>query len=91
MGLQDEIIRELGVATAFDAEQEIHRRVEFLSDYARSSGARALVLGISGGVDSLTAGLLAQRAVEALRKSGHDAHFIAVRLPYGSQADEADA
>jgi NH3-dependent NAD+ synthetase len=49
------------------------------------------VLGISGGVDSLTAGCLAQRAVEKLRAEGRDATFIAMRLPYGVQKDEAEA
>ena len=88
---QQDIISELGVAVTFDVSREIERRLEFLAGYLRSSGAKALVLGISGGVDSLTAGLLAQRAVRALRPTGYDAHFIAVRLPYGVQADENDA
>jgi NAD+ synthase len=88
---QQQIIRELGVAAIFDAKREVDRRVKFLSEYVLSSQARALVLGISGGVDSLTAGLLAQRAVEVLRETGHEAQFVAVRLPYGHQADELDA
>jgi NAD+ synthase len=49
------------------------------------------VLGISGGVDSSTAGRLAQLAVERLRARNVDARFIAMRLPYGDQRDEADA
>ena len=49
------------------------------------------MLGISGGVDSLAAALLAQRAVEELQASGYAAKFIAVRLPNGFQADERDA
>ena len=51
------------------------------------------MLGISGGVDSLTAGLLAQKAVQQLREQTGDKayRFIAVRLPYGVQQDEADA
>ncbi|MCK8780829.1 ammonia-dependent NAD(+) synthetase [Rhizobium sp. NTR19] len=88
---QSRIIRELGVAESFDAESEADRRTAFLEDYVRASSMRALVLGISGGVDSLTAGMLAQRAVLRLRERGCDAEFIAVRLPYGVQADEADA
>lgn len=88
---QQHIIQELGVARTFDVSVEIEKRLEFLSGYLRSSGSRTLVLGISGGVDSLTAGLLAQRAVRALRGTGYEAHFIAVRLPYGEQADEYDA
>ena len=55
------------------------------------SGLRAFILGISGGIDSLTAGLLAQSAVRTLRERGYDSAFVAVRLPYGTQADEADA
>jgi NAD+ synthase len=49
------------------------------------------VLGISGGVDSSTAGRLAQLSVERLRVRGYEAHFVAVRLPYGTQRDEEDA
>ncbi len=88
---QENIIGELGVSKAFFVKHEVERRVDFLTNYARSAGARSLVLGISGGVDSLTAGLLAQRAVLSLRANGYHAQFIAVRLPYGSQADEQDA
>jgi len=88
---QTTIARELGVATAFDVEAEIDRRITFLADYLRAARARAYVLGISGGVDSLTAGLLAQRSVERLRGAGHEATFIAMRLPYGAQRDESDA
>ena len=49
------------------------------------------MLGISGGVDSSAAGRLCQVAVEQLRSSGMQIRFIAVRLPYGVQADQADA
>jgi NAD+ synthase len=66
-------------------------RTQFLSGYLLSAKMRAYVLGISGGVDSLLAGLLAQRAVRRVRDLGHEAQFIAVRMPYGVQADEADA
>ncbi len=88
---QREIISALHVAPAFDAAAELARRTDFLADYLRSTGLKALVLGISGGVDSLTAGCLAQRAVEKLRGEGRDATFIAMRLPYGVQRDEAEA
>ncbi|ANP84697.1 ammonia-dependent NAD(+) synthetase [Rhizobium leguminosarum] len=88
---QGEIIRELGVAADIDPEWEIERRTAFLKDYLVASGMRGYVLGISGGVDSLTAALLAQKAVRELRDSGYASEFIAVRLPYGVQADEADA
>lgn len=88
---QADIIRTLGVSPVFDVRAETERRIIFLADYLRASAMRAYVLGISGGVDSLTAGLLAQAAVRRLRDHGHEATFIAVRLPYGTQADEADA
>ncbi|MGE8546732.1 ammonia-dependent NAD(+) synthetase [Alcaligenes sp. Marseille-Q7550] len=89
--LQQRIRAELGLTDSFDARQEIERRVTFLSDYLQRTGTCSLVLGISGGVDSLAAGCLAQRAVEQARRQGHQAEFFAVRLPYGEQADEADA
>ncbi|MFF1341555.1 ammonia-dependent NAD(+) synthetase [Streptomyces sp. NPDC058290] len=89
--LQQEIARELEVSETFDAHREIERRVAFLADRLTSTGLRSLVLGISGGVDSTTAGRLCQLAVERARESGHEARFYAMRLPYGVQADEQDA
>lgn len=74
-----------------EIKQEIERRVEFIKNTLRSSGLRALVLGISGGVDSTTGGRLCQMAVESLRQEGYDATFYAMRLPYGVQMDEHDA
>ncbi|ALP64608.1 MULTISPECIES: ammonia-dependent NAD(+) synthetase [Paraburkholderia] len=88
---QRQIAAELHVADDFDAAREIERRVAFLADYLRANGLAAYVLGISGGVDSSTAGRLAQLAVERLRDAHYDARFIAMRLPYGVQHDEADA
>lgn len=81
----------LGVSTNFDVAREVQRRIQFLGDYLRHSCCSCYVLGISGGVDSLAAGLLAQTAVSRLRNDGYDAEFLAVRLPYGVQADELDA
>lgn len=89
--LQELIIAELGVPASFDADTEIERRVEFLADQLRRTGATTYVLGISGGVDSGTAGRLCQLAVERVRAEGGQATFVAMRLPYGVQADEADA
>ncbi len=89
--LQQEIARDLQVTASFDAEQEIERRVAFLTERLTSTGLRSLVLGISGGVDSTTTGRLCQLAVERARAAGHDATFFAMRLPYGVQADEKDA
>ena len=88
---QQEIIDTLGVQPSIDPAREIERRVAFLCDYARAASSAGFVLGISGGQDSTLAGRLAQLAVERLRDSGVDAHFLAVRLPHGVQADEDDA
>jgi NAD+ synthase len=88
---QTSIIEALGIADAFELELEARRRIEFLATYLRAAGRSSYVLGISGGVDSLAAGLLAQQAVRELRIAGYDARFIAIRLPYGVQADERDA
>ncbi len=88
---QQQIARELHVSTAFDPAAEIERRVAFLAERLTSTGLRSLVLGISGGVDSTTAGRLCQLAVERARAAGHEAAFYAMRLPYGVQADERDA
>ncbi|WP_328535248.1 ammonia-dependent NAD(+) synthetase [Streptomyces sp. NBC_00344] len=89
--LQQEIARDLQVSASFDPAQEIERRVAFLAERLTSTGLKSLVLGISGGVDSTTAGRLCRLAVERARAAGHDATFYAMRLPYGVQADEKDA
>jgi NAD+ synthase len=88
---QTRIIQALGAVPTVDAGAEIERRVAFLTDYLRRTGATGLVLGISGGQDSSLAGRLCQLAVERLADDGVAAEFIAVRLPYGVQADEDDA
>jgi NAD+ synthase len=88
---QKRIIAELGVQAVIDAAGEVERRVDFLARYLADHQGRSYVLGISGGVDSATAGRLAQLAVERIRAQGGDATFIAVRLPHGAQADEQDA
>ena len=85
------IAQELGVAATIDPAEQVRARVEFIKEYLLASGAAALVLGISGGQDSTLAGRLCQLAVEELRHGGRAAEFIAVRLPYGVQRDEADA
>ncbi|MGN6764520.1 MAG: hypothetical protein ACTHJY_05075, partial [Rhizobiaceae bacterium] len=88
---QEMIIDALGVTSDFNVAAEARQRIDFLSTYLQASGLNAYVLGISGGVDSLAAALLAQRAVEELRAAGYEAKSLAVRLPYGAQADESDA
>ncbi len=92
--MQDRIARELKIDRTLvkgGEAKEIQRRIDFIKTTLRESGCKALVLGISGGVDSLTAGRLCQLAVEQLRDEGYTARFIAMRLPYKTQADESDA
>ena len=89
--LQSQISKELQVAAIFDAQQEVERRTNFLADYVIAARQKAVVLGISGGVDSLVGGCLAQRAMQLVRDRGYDATFVAMRLPYGNQHDEHDA
>ncbi|MBB1080446.1 ammonia-dependent NAD(+) synthetase [Limosilactobacillus sp. STM2_1] len=90
---QEKIIRALHVSPQIDSQEEVQKRVQLLGDFLQKTGMKVLVLGISGGQDSTLAGRLAQLAVEQLReKTGDSAYkFIAVRLPYGEQADESDA
>lgn len=88
---QPGIIEELKVTPTFDVKAERERRIAFLADYLEAQNLKTYVLGISGGVDSSTAGCLAQLAVERLRSRNVDARFIAMRLPYGEQRDEEDA
>ncbi|MGR0219347.1 ammonia-dependent NAD(+) synthetase [Agromyces sp. ZXT2-6] len=89
--LQARIIEELHVEPVVDPADQVRRRIEFLKEYLAASGAKGLVLGISGGQDSSLAGRLCQLAVEELAADGRPARFVAVRLPYGVQRDEADA
>ncbi|PDO88069.1 ammonia-dependent NAD(+) synthetase [Kosakonia pseudosacchari] len=93
MTLQQEIIQALGVKPAVNAEEEVRRSVDFLKTYLKTYPfLQTLVLGISGGQDSTLAGKISQMAISELRQeTGNRAYqFIAVRLPYGKQADEQD-
>ncbi len=87
------IIEEMKVLPEIDIEFEVNRRVNFIKKTLANSGLKTLVLGISGGIDSSTCGKLAQLAINQLNQenSQDNYQFIAVRLPYGIQADEADA
>jgi NAD+ synthase len=89
--LQARIIEALNVSPRIDPASEVDRRVQFLVDYLAGAHANGFVLGISGGQDSSLAGRLCQLAAERIREAGGRATFTAVRLPYGVQADEADA
>lgn len=91
--LQAIIIKKLQVKPEIDPATEVEQRVQFIQEYLKTTGMKTLVLGISGGQDSSLAGRLSQLAVEGLRQATSDDQyqFIAVRLPYGEQADESDA
>ncbi|POE13112.1 NAD(+) synthase [Pectobacterium odoriferum] len=93
MSLQNDIITALGVKSSINPAQEIRVSVDFLKNYLNAhSFVTSLVLGISGGQDSTLTGKLCQMAITELRnETGNSRYqFIAVRLPYGVQADEAD-
>jgi NAD+ synthase len=87
------IVAEMKVLPEIDVDFEIRRRVEFIKLVLRDAGLNHLILGISGGIDSCTCGRLAQLAVNELNEAGQGGkyRFVAVRLPYASQADEEDA
>lgn len=91
--LQKQIIKTLGVQPTIDPETEIRRSVALLKAYLLKTGLKTYVLGISGGQDSTLAGRVAEMAVTELRAETGDAayKFIAMRLPFNEQADEADA
>jgi NAD+ synthase len=93
--LKQSIIDEMRVQPTIDPNFEVTRRVDFIKQQLVDAGMYTLVLGISGGIDSCALGRLAQLAIDALNDEAGNAsqpyRFIAVRLPYASQADEADA
>lgn len=93
MSLQQAIIQALGVKPEIDSAEEIRLSVNFLKSYlATYPFIKSLVLGISGGQDSTLTGKLCQMAISELRAETGDNRyqFIAVRLPFGIQADEQD-
>lgn len=92
VALKEEILRDFGTdMSKFDVKVAVRSRINYLKNFLRSTGLKGYVLGISGGVDSTTAGRLAQLACEELRSEGYEAKFIGMRLPAGVQFDEADA
>lgn len=94
MSLQEEIIQELGVVPTIDSKKEIRKSVDFMKAYLKKYPfLKTFVLGISGGQDSTLAGCLAQLTMEEMREETKNSsyQFIALRLPYGEQADEEDA
>lgn len=92
--LQESIIQTLKVKPKINVEAEIRCSIDFIKKYLKTYPfLKTLVLGISGGQDSTLAGKLCQMAIAELRAETGDQsyQFIAVRLPYGVQNDEADA
>lgn len=91
--MKQQILNEMQVMPTIDVGFEINRRVAFIQSMLMDSGAKSLVLGISGGIDSTLTGRLAQIAVDQLNASnqGNAYAFYAVRLPYGEQKDEDEA
>lgn len=87
------ILQEMKVLPSIDPAYEITRRVDFIKSILTGAGLHSLVLGISGGIDSTTCGRLAQLAVEQLNQEQGESlyRFIAIRLPFGIQADEHEA
>ncbi|MDN4494936.1 ammonia-dependent NAD(+) synthetase [Ureibacillus aquaedulcis] len=91
--LQKQIIEELKVMPEIDAQEEVRKSVDFLKEYAKKhSFLSSFVIGVSGGQDSTLTGKLIQIAVDELNQEAEEAKYstIAVRLPYGVQADEED-
>ncbi|MFT8812301.1 ammonia-dependent NAD(+) synthetase [Oenococcus sp.] len=92
--LQAEIIADLHVQPVIDPKEEIDRSISFLKNYLLANpNYKSYALAISGGQDSTLAGKLAQTAIQELREEKKDSsyQFVAIRQPYGQQADEDDA
>lgn len=91
--MKAQILREMKVLTAIEPEFEVQRRVAFIKTKLKEARSKTLVLGISGGVDSSTAGRLCQLAIDSLNTEQGAEHyqFLAVRLPYHIQQDEDEA
>ena len=92
--LQEKIVAYEHVLPEIDPKKEIRKSIDFLKDYLKENPfLKTYVLGISGGQDSTLTGKLCQMAIEEMREeTGNKSYqFIAVRLPYGVQADASDA
>lgn len=91
--MKQQILQEMRVLATINEEMEIQRRIDFIKNKLQQADCHTLILGISGGVDSSTAGRLCQLAVEQLNQSEETDkyQFIAVRLPYAVQKDEDEA
>ncbi|WP_166372128.1 ammonia-dependent NAD(+) synthetase [Psychromonas sp. SA13A] len=91
--MKQKILQEMCVLADINIESEIQRRISFIQNILKKAHSKTLVLGISGGVDSSTAGRLCQLSVEQLntQENTNSYQFIAVRLPYAVQKDEDEA
>ncbi|TAN25174.1 MAG: ammonia-dependent NAD(+) synthetase [Castellaniella sp.] len=92
LDIQGLVAEDLGVQSVTDYESEISKRVAFIKQMLLNSHTQSLVLGVSGGVDSLCAGLMCQRAVNELNALAKGLplpqyRFVAVKLPYKVQSD----
>ncbi len=93
--IQSLVAQDLGVSVVYDYDAEIAKRVKFIKEMMLNSHTQSLILGVSGGVDSLCAGLLCQRAVNELNHLGEsfplpNYRFVAVKLPYKTQSDHEE-
>lgn len=91
--MKQKILQEMCVLANINIESEIERRINFIQNILKKAHCKTLVLGISGGVDSSTAGRLCQLSIEQLNaeEGTNDYQFVAVRLPYAVQKDEDEA
>lgn len=90
--IKEAIISQMQVQPTIDVDVEIERRIAFIQQRLIESLTNALVLGISGGIDSTLTGRLAQLAIDGLNEQSDNKYaFYAVRLPYGEQRDEDEA
>ncbi|MBA4532913.1 ammonia-dependent NAD(+) synthetase [Brevibacillus halotolerans] len=92
MAKQTEMIKKLHVHIDAQPKREFRDRVDFLKQYLLISGANGYIVGVSGGIDSTLTGIMARVACDELTHATDKRYqFAAVRLPYGTQIDEADA
>lgn len=93
MKLQNQIIKSLNIKNIIIPNEEINNRTEGLKKYFLSNtNLKSLIVAISGGQDSTLVGKLCQLTIQKIRKLTKikSYKFIALRLPYGIQADEKD-
>lgn len=91
--MKQKILQAMHVLPTIDINMEIKQRVNFIKIKLQQAKSHALILGISGGVDSSCAGRLCQLAISELNLEykTNAYQFIAVRLPYAQQIDEKEA